>query len=122
MPKICYVNGRYVPHAEALVHMEDRGYQFADGIYEVIAFYNQKLLDEALHMKRLVRSLKELQIEMPMSVAALQLVCRELMDRNGKNDGSLYIQVNRGVAKRDHAFPAGVAPTVFITTSPWPMS
>ena len=105
MAKIAYVNGSYVYSHDAFVHMEDRGYQFADGIYEVIAFYNGKLLDEALHLKRFYRSMNELEIAPPMSEAALKLVTRELLRRNSRIDGTLYMQVTRGVAKRDHVFP-----------------
>ena len=105
MAKICYVNGQYIHHRDAMVHMDDRGYLFADGIYEVIAFYNRTILDEALHMKRLARSLKELAITPPMSASAMKLVIAELMARNSREDGSLYIQITRGVAKRDHIYP-----------------
>jgi len=105
MARVSYVNGEYLLHSEAQVHIEDRGYQFADGIYEYCAFYNGVLLDADLHFKRLSRSLKELHITPPMSIAALSIVIRELIDRNGKCDGGLYLQVTRGVAKRDHPFP-----------------
>jgi D-alanine transaminase len=105
MAKISYVNGRYLQHPDAMVHMEDRGYQFSDGIYEVIAFYNRRLLDEDLHMKRLIRSLKELHIALPMSDKALRLVMGELIARNDRVDGTIYLQISRGVSKRDHPFP-----------------
>lgn len=105
MAKISYVNGRYLHHHEAFVHMEDRGYQFADGIYEVIAFYNRRFLDEALHLVRLYRSMRELAITPPMQEEALRLVMRELLARNDRDDGTLYMQVTRGVARRDHGFP-----------------
>src|SRR5580698_2693428 len=105
MPRISYVNGRYIDHREAMVHIEDRGYQFADGIYEYIAFYNRVPLDIDLHLKRLERSLRELQIAMPVAAPALRIILRELIARNGRDDGGLYVQVTRGVAKRDHAFP-----------------
>lgn len=115
MARVSYVNGEYVLHSEAVTHIEDRGYQFADGIYEYFAFYNHTLLDADLHFKRLERSLKELQIPMPMSVAALNLVIRELIDRNGKADGGLYLQVTRGVARRDHPFPKNLKPVLSMT-------
>jgi len=83
MPRQAYVNGRYVPHGEAAVHIEDRGYQFADGVYEVVPVYNGILVDEDPHLDRLDRSLRELRIEQPMTRAALKLVSRELMRRNG---------------------------------------
>jgi D-alanine transaminase len=110
MAKISYVNGRYVQHRDASVHMEDRGYQFSDGIYEVIAFYNRTLLDEELHMKRLMRSMRELSITPPMSRNALSLVIAELIARNDRIDGTVYMQISRGVARRDHPFPKGAKP------------
>lgn len=115
MSRIAYVNGRYLPHAQAHVHIEDRGYQFSDGIYEYIAFYNQKLLDGGLHLVRLERSLKELSITMPMSMAAFYCVIRELIQRNGRVHGGLYMQISRGVAKRDHPFPKNVKPSLVMT-------
>lgn len=116
MPRQAYVNGRYVPHKEAAVHVEDRGYQFADGVYEVVPVYNGILVDEEPHLDRLERSLKELQIEMPMSRAAMKLVSRELMRRNGLSRGFVYMQVTRGVAPRDHKFPAHAVPALVMTT------
>ncbi len=113
--RIAYVNGRYIDHAQASVHIEDRGYQFSDGIYEYIAFFNQKLLDGDLHFKRLERSLKELEIAAPVSAGALKIIVRELIERNGREDGGLYIQVTRGVAKRDHVFPKNVRPALVMT-------
>jgi len=115
LARFAYVNGRYVPHREAAVHIEDRGYQFSDGVYEVIAVENGRLLDEDLHTVRLARSLRELAIRSPMSDRALGLVMRELLRRNGVRDGTIYLQVTRGVAERDHAFPAAdVAPAVIM--------
>ncbi len=119
MAKISYVNGRYVHHTDAFVHMEDRGYQFADGVYEVIAFYNRTLLDEDLHMKRFARSMKELAISPPMGERAMRMVMRELIARNDRTDGTLYMQVTRGVAKRDHVFPkASAASLTMAVTGP----
>ncbi|MDX2073415.1 MAG: D-amino-acid transaminase [Alphaproteobacteria bacterium] len=115
MARISYVNGAYLLHSEAMVHIEDRGYQFADGIYEYFAFYNRTLLDASLHFKRLERSLRELQIAPPMSMAALAIVIRELIDRNGRDDGGVYLQVTRGVARRDHPFPKHTKPALSIT-------
>ncbi len=85
--------------------MEDRGYQFADGVYEVIAFYNRRLLDEIPHLERLERSLKALEITPPMPQASLRFVMRELLARNNREDGTLYMQITRGTARRDHPFP-----------------
>jgi len=116
MPRQAYVNGRYVPHREAAVHIEDRGYQFADGVYEVVPVYNGILVDEDLHLDRLDRSLSELRIAEPMSRPALKLVSRELMRRNGLSNGFLYMQVTRGVAPRDHKFPKAAKPALVMTT------
>jgi len=119
MGRIAYVNGRYVPHGEAVVHIEDRGYQFADAVYEVWAIFDGKLADPEGHFARLERSLGELSIAMPMSRAALTQVLKETVRRNRLREGLLYLQVSRGVAKRDHAFPnPPVRPAVVMTTSP----
>jgi D-alanine transaminase len=116
MSRIAYVNGRYLPFAEATVHIEDRGYQFSDGVYEVCEVKEGGLVDEPLHMRRLQRSLTELKIAMPMSLAALRVVLRETVRRNRVRSGLVYVQVNRGVARRDHAFPpAGTAPSIVVT-------
>jgi len=117
MPRFAYVNGRYVRHAAAMVHIEDRGYQFADGVYEVVTVLNGALVDESLHMDRLERSLAELEIPFPASRRVMALVMRELARRNGLENGLIYLQVTRGVAPRNHAFPpAGVAPALVMTT------
>ncbi|MEO3430112.1 D-amino-acid transaminase [Pelagibius sp. CAU 1746] len=116
MPRQAYVNGRYVPHRDAAVHIEDRGYQFADGVYEVVPVYNGILVDEDLHLDRLDRSLRELRIAQPMTRPALKLISRELMRRNGLSNGFLYMQVTRGVAPRDHKFPKAAKPALVMTT------
>lgn len=117
--KIAYVNGRYLPMNEAYVHIEDRGYQFADGVYEVIAVRNGGLLDGKPHLERLSRSLAGLEIAPPLSSRALELVISELIARNRTREGTLYMQVTRGVAKRDHPFPrATKASLVMNTTGP----
>jgi D-alanine transaminase len=115
MSRVAYVNGRYVPHREAAVHVEDRGYQFADGVYEVTSVRNGHLVDEDLHLKRLDRSLRELRIKRPMSDAALRFVTREVLRRNRVRDGIVYLQITRGVAPRDHAFPKNAEPSVVVT-------
>lgn len=112
MTRLCYVNGQYVPNAHAVVPMEDRGYHFADGVYEVIVFFGGKLLDEALHLERLKHSLSVLRMELPMSEGALKLVMRELIAKHPFRDGYIYVQITRGVAHRDHGFPKGVRPSV----------
>ncbi|BBK42919.1 D-alanine aminotransferase [Allostella vacuolata] len=115
MSRIAYVNGQYVPHHEAAVHVEDRGYQFADGVYEVIAISRGALIDEEGHMIRLERSLDELRIARPMGRPALGHVMREVVRRNRVVDGIVYIQMTRGVAPRDHAFPANAETSVVMT-------
>ena len=116
MPRQAYVNGRYVPHGSAAVHIEDRGYQFADGVYEVVPVANGTLVDEGPHLDRLERSLNELRIALPMSRSALKLASRELMRRNRLTNGFLYMQVTRGVAPRDHKFPKAAKPALVMTT------
>ena len=116
MSRFAYVNGRYVRHAEAAVHIEDRGYQFADGVYEVCEIRDGRLIDEALHMARLERSLKELRIAPPMSLVALGVILREVVRRNRVHDGLVYLQVTRGVAPRNHSFPVdGTPPSIVVT-------
>ena len=116
MSRICYVNGRYLPLRDASVNVEDRGYQFADGVYEVCEVRGGRMVDRPRHLARLQRSLSELRIAMPMGLAALAIVMREVIARNRVRDGIVYLQVTRGVARRDHAFPTHpVAPSVVIT-------
>jgi D-alanine transaminase len=116
MSRIAYVNGRYVPHKQAAVHIEDRGYQFADGVYEVCAVWNGHIIDEGPHLDRLERSLRELRIGMPMSRQALSLVMREVIRRNAVDTGIIYMQMTRGVAPRDHPFPAKPETQVVMTS------
>ncbi len=116
MSKIAYVNGRYVPQPEAAVNIEDRGYQFGDGIYEVVHLYDGRYVDEDLHLARLERSLREIRLPMPMSRAALRLVLREVARRNRVTEGLLYMQVTRGVARRDHPFPTKPVPPALVVT------
>ncbi len=115
MSRIVYVNGRYVRHADASVHVEDRGYQFADGVYEVMAVASGRLMDEECHLDRLDRSLAALHIASPMSRAALRHVLREVIRRNRLTRGIVYLQVTRGVARRDHAFPERATPSIVVT-------
>jgi len=116
MGRVAYVNGRFVRHGDAAVHIEDRGYQLADAVYEVWAVFGGRLGDAPGHFSRLKRSLAELRIAVPMSDAALTIVLRETLRRNRVVDGLVYLQVGRGVAPRDHAFPnPPVAPSVVIT-------
>jgi D-alanine transaminase len=116
MARYAYVNGRFVRHADALVHIEDRGYQFADGVYEVVTVLGGDFVDEAGHLARLKRSLGELRIDMPFSDAVLKLVMRRLIRLNRIRDGYLYLQVTRGVAPRDFKFPKATKPAIVMTT------
>ncbi len=116
MPRISYVNGRYVAHRDAAVHIEDRGYQFSDGVYEVCEVSRGFIIDMPRHLDRLNRSLTELAIGWPIHRAALVVVMREVIRRNRVSDGLVYLQVTRGVAPRDHAFPpAGTRPSLVVT-------
>jgi D-alanine transaminase len=116
MSRIAYVNGRYLPHGAASVHVEDRGYQFSDGVYEVCEVRGGSIIDQRRHLARLKRSLHELRIEMPMSEAALAILMRECVRRNRVRDGIVYLQITRGVARRDHGFPPpGTRPSVVVT-------
>jgi D-alanine transaminase len=115
MSRIAYVNGLFVPHRQALVHVEDRGYQFADGVYEVAAVYRGRLVDEDGHMARLGRSLDELRIAWPVAPQVLRLIAREMTRRNRIECGLVYTQITRGVAPRNHAFPKGVRSALVMT-------
>jgi D-alanine transaminase len=115
VPRIAYVNGRYVRHAVAAVHIEDRGYQFADGVYEVCEVARGFIMDMTRHLDRLNRSLGELEIDWPMSRKALQTIMREVVTRNHVVNGMVYLQVTRGVAGRDHVFPAAVRSALVVT-------
>jgi len=115
MSRIAYVNGRYVPHADAAVHIEDRGYQFADGVYEVFAVHDGKLVGEKGHLDRLEHSLSELRIEPPMGRGPLMVVVHEIVRRNHVRHGLVYLQVTRGVARRDHPFPADAVSSLVLT-------
>lgn len=111
MSRIAYVNGTYVPMSEAFVHIDDRGYQFADGVYEGVSVRHGKLIDLEPHLDRLWRSMGELQMMAPMDRAPMRFVLKEVVRRNRIKDGFLYLQITRGVAPRDHPFPA---------QTPWP--
>lgn len=116
MSRIAYVNGRYRPHRDAMVHIEDRGFQFADGVYEVCEIRGGHLVDERRHMARLQRSLGELRIDLPMPLSSLSVVLHETARRNRVVDGLIYLQITRGVARRDFGFPAlGTKPSVIVT-------
>lgn len=118
MPRYAYVNGRYIPHQQAGVSIEDRGFLFADSIYEVVMLVDGMLGDETGHMDRLERSMKELQIKPPMSRKSLGIVLREVVRRNGIKNGMVYLQVTRGAAKRDFAFPKKAKTTLVVMLYP----
>lgn len=116
MSRIAYVNGQYRDMRDASVNIEDRGYQFSDGVYEVCEVRGGKVVDLPRHMTRLQRSLRELRIDMPMPLSALEIVIHETVRRNRVTYGIVYLQVTRGVARRDHAFPTQpVKPAVVVT-------
>ena len=112
MPRIAYVNGRYVSAAQPAIFIEDRGFQFADGVYEVCAVMNGHILDWAPHLARLHYSLDALQIASPMGDRPLRIVAERLIRENRLREAILYIQITRGVARRDHGFPANAVPTL----------
>ena len=116
MFRIAYVNGRYLPRVRAMVSVEDRGFQFADGVYEVCEVRGGRLVDERRHMARLDRSLSELRIARPMTLTALSVVLHETVRRNRVRDGIVYVQITRGAARRDFPFPsAETRPTIVVT-------
>jgi len=115
MPQLAYVDGRIVPLAEARIPVEDRGLQFADALYEVAAVFNGRLFDWPQHLIRLRRGLAALFIDFPMSDAALTLQAKRLVAANGHADALLYLQVSRGVARRDHGFPADAHASLIMT-------
>jgi D-alanine transaminase len=116
MSRIAYVNGRYLPRARALISIEDRGFQFADGVYEVCEVRAGHIVDERRHMARLERSLTELRLARPMTPAALAVVLRETIRRNRVRDGIVYVEITRGTARRDFPFPPpGTRPSLVVT-------
>lgn len=114
MSRLVYVNGQFVPYAHAAVHAEDRGFQFGDAIYEVIEVREGRLVDETRHMDRLARSLAELRMAEPMGKGAWSRVLRETIRRNRLQNGSLYLQVSRGVHPRDFYFPPADTPATVV--------
>ena len=113
--RIAYVDGRYLPHGGASVHIEDRGLQFADSIYEVCAVLEGQLMDEEGHLDRLERSLGAIEMHVPLARGALKIVMREMIRRNRLKDGLLYLQVTRGAHRRDHPFPKSYRSTLIMT-------
>lgn len=120
VPRIAYVNGRYVPYRAAKVHIDDRAYTFADGVYEVVLIAGGALVDEGPHLDRLERSVREMRMPLPMTRRALELVLREVIRRNRVEQGLVYIQMSRAVAPRDHPFPASPATQFVAWAKPLP--
>jgi len=120
MSRIAYVNGQYVPHGTAAVHIEDRGYQFADGVYEVFAVHLGKAVGEQGHLDRLNHSLTELKIDWPMEKKPLMMIVGEIIRRNHIYNGLVYLQITRGVAKRDHTFPENAVSSLVLTAKKLP--
>ena len=115
MSRIAYVNGRYLAHHQAAVHIEDRGYQFGDGVYEVVMVLNSQFVDYDGHITRLYKSLKSIQINIPLSESALRVVMSRMIRLNHLQHGSIYLQITRGVARRDHKFPTDSWPAMVMT-------
>jgi D-alanine transaminase len=118
MSRIVYVNGSFVPFEQATIPLMDRGFLFADGIYEVSAVINGQLIDNEPHLARLDRSLKEIRIANPYSTAEWIRLEEEIVARNGLAEGLVYMQVTRGAAERDFVFPKDATPTVVMFTQP----
>jgi D-alanine transaminase len=117
---IVYLNGEFLPAEEARVPVLDRGFIFGDGVYEVVPVYRRTPFRWAEHHARLVRSLGKLRIDNPLDAEGWKGLVHALIDRHPWDDQFIYLQVTRGVARRDHAFPKGVRPTVFGMSSPLP--
>lgn len=115
MPRVSYVNGRYVPHDEAVVHIEDRGYQFADAVYEVIPVAGGHPRHLQQHLDRLGRSLAALSIGWPVPRSVLPVIVTEVVRRNRVTEGLVYLQATRGVARRNHLFPKDAVPSLVVT-------
>jgi D-alanine transaminase len=121
MSRIAYVNGRYVPHDQAGIHIDDRGYQFGDGIYEVVSVIDGKLADQDWHLDRMEYSLNEISIPMPMSRAALKIIIKNMIMMNRIRYGLVYFQITRGVMRRDHIIDKTLKPQLIMTARPLPM-
>ena len=113
---ICYINGAYKNTLNSVISIEDRGFNFADSVYEVIGFKSNKLLNIKKHIKRLKNSIKQLQINQPFTnYRSLELISKQLMRMNNLNEGFIYLQVTRGTAKRNHLFSKKMNPNIVIT-------
>ena len=120
MSRISYVNGDYCEHKESFVHVEDRGYQFADGVYEVFGIINKKIVDYDGHLKRLFKSLNEIRLNSPIHKSAYYFHIKNLILRNKIKNGLIYLQITRGVAERDFKFPKNSKPSLVIIAKSLP--
>lgn len=120
MPELAYVNGTFGPIADATVSIEDRGFQFGDGVYEVIVAYNSRLFLAEPHMQRLRQSAAAIRLDYDFDANPLEPIIAEGLRRSGFSDAMIYIQVTRGVAPRVHEFPETITPTVVMTFKPLP--
>jgi D-alanine transaminase len=116
MSRVAYVNGRYMQHLSANVHIEDRGFQFADGVYEVVSIRKERLVDLEMHLDRLNRSLFELRIPWPTSRRVFNIILKEIVQRNRVINGSVYVQITRGTAAREFSYPKDLKPSFIIYT------
>ena len=117
MSRIAYVNGQYLSHAHAGVHIEDRGYQFSDGIYEVCEVRDGKIIDMGGHLDRLERSASELEMNLPNRRKTIEIIIEEMRLKNRVQNGIVYIQVTRGVSPRNHLFPSPSTPASIVMTA-----
>lgn len=118
MNRISYLNGKFLPHEDCKISIEDRSVQFGDGVYEVILFKNNKLIDDVFHIERLFRSLNEVKIEHNFNQDFFQNLAKTLFEKNNLNEGSIYLQISRGVMNRIQNCPTGFEPTIISTVSP----
>ncbi|MCH7592333.1 MAG: aminotransferase class IV [Planctomycetes bacterium] len=121
MPELAYVNGRFMPIADAMVSIEDRGMQFGDGVYEVIVAYDGRLFQLESHMQRLRRSAAAIGLVYDFDNKPLEDVLSEGLRRSGFDDAMIYVQLTRGTAPRVHLIPEGLTPTVIMTFKPRPV-
>jgi len=119
--QIVYLNGEFLPLAEARIPVLDRGFIYGDGVYEVVPIYHRQPFRMAQHLARLQHSLDGIRLSNPHTARQWDALIRELALKQPMADQALYLQVTRGVARRDHAFPAGVLPTVFMMSNPLPL-
>src|SRR5713226_8113271 len=112
MPEIAYVNGEFLPLERATVHVEDRGFQFADGVYEVVRTYGGKPFATDEHLARLFRSLTAIELKVLLTSEELKSIIEEGVQRSGFAEAVVYLQITRGCAPRHRAMPPGARPTI----------